>query len=87
MQKRIKRKRRRKLSTKEQKMLNGSEWILLGILFVGVTDFFVKQYDLKWSYLPYAFAVFGVLGIRLLIRFTAMLTKGANAFLNHIKDL
>ncbi|MCH9811649.1 hypothetical protein K0U07_02670 [bacterium] len=81
-------KRRKRLTVKERKkrMLKGSEWILLGILFVGISEAIVQQYDLTWRYLPYAFAVIGVLALRFLLAALRLLTSGMNSFLDSIND-
>lgn len=79
---------RKRLTAKERKkrMLKGSEWILLGILFVGISEAIVKQYDLTWRYLPYAFAVIGVLGLRFLLSMLRLITNGMNSFFDSISD-
>lgn len=82
------RKRSKRLTIKERKkrMLKGSEWILLGILFVGISEAIVKQYDLSWRYLPYAFAVCGVLATRIFLALLRIFTLGMNNFLDSIND-
>lgn len=80
--------RKRKLTMQERKkkMLKNSEWILLGVLFVGLSEAVVKHYALTWRYLPYAFAVCGVVGLRIFLSFLRLFTKGMNSFLDSIKD-
>ena len=88
MSKRIKRKKR-VLSIKERKkkMLKSSEWVLLGILSVAIFEILVNYYGLTWRYLPYAFAVCGVIVFRVFLSFMRIFTKGVSFFLDNIKDV
>jgi len=89
MAKRRKRKKKRPMSAKERrkKMLRGSEWVLLGILFVGISEFIVKHYGLNWRYMPYACAVWLVLLCRALFFCIKVVTKASNYLLNSLSDL
>jgi|GEM_PF-4966066 len=86
-----KRKRRKKapLSEKEKqrKMLKNSEWILVGIFFVAVSEIVIKKYELTWRYLPYTCAVLWVLAMQIFLRMVHIFTRGATYFLNSLKDL
>jgi hypothetical protein len=88
MTRRSRRRRGKKLSIRERKkkMLKSSEWILLGVLFVGLAEGVVKHYEITWRYLPYAFAVCGILAIRILLSFLRIFTSGMSTFLDSIKD-
>ena len=88
MAKRAQRRRKKKLTMRERKkkMLKNSEWILLGILFVGLSEAVVKHYDITWRYLPYALAVCGVVAIRVFLTVLRMFSTGMNSFLDSIKD-
>ena len=84
----VKKKRKRKaLAAKQQKksMLRGSEWVLLGILFVGISEFIVKCYSMSWRFMPYTIAVCIVLMGRFLLVAIKAVTKTANYFLDSIK--
>ena len=72
---------------RKKKMLKSSEWILLGILFVAISESIVKHYELTWRYLPYTFAVLGVLITKVLLKILQWISKGTNLFLNSLKDL
>ncbi len=84
-----KRKRKVVLTDKERKtkMLTSSEWILLGVFFVAVSETIVKHYELTWKYLPYTFAVVLVLSTKIMIKALQVISKGANIFLNSLKDM
>ena len=72
---------------RKKKMLKSSEWIILGILFVAISEAIVKHYELTWRYLPYTFSVLGVLITKSIIKFLQLISKGTNLFLNSLKDL
>ncbi len=72
---------------RKKKMLKSSEWILLGIFFVAISEGIVKHYELTWRYLPYTFAVIGVLITKVILKILQWISKGTNMFLNSLKDL
>ena len=81
------RKTRKRVSLKRRKskMLKSSEWILLGVFFVGISELLVNSMDLKWHYLPYAFAVCGVFIFKILLSIIRLFTRGTMIFLDRIK--
>ncbi len=86
----FKRKNKKKqpaVKQKKDKKLKASEWILLGILFVGISESLIKHYSLSWRFLPYTLAIFAVLIGKLLLYILKLLTKLANYLLFGIKNL
>ena len=81
--------KKKSLSVKDRrkKMLKGSEWILLGVLFVGISEFVVKYYGLTWRYVPYALAVWMVLITRILLKSLRIFTKGVTYLLSGLSEL
>lgn len=89
VRKRRKLKRKKKVTLKErrQNRLRGSEWILVGVLFVAISEFIVKYYGLNWRFMPYAAAVWMVLIFRILFKVMIVITKGLSYLLTGISDL
>jgi hypothetical protein len=89
MAKRRKKRKKKPLTQKERRnrMLSGSEWVLLGVFFVALSEGIVRYYGLSWRYMPYAFAVWMVLIFRMFLVMLRFVTKGANFILNSISDL
>ena len=83
-----KRKRKKKDALIKDKpkshMLKANELVLIGVVFVGVCEFVVRQYGLTWRYLPYAFAVWAVLICRALTAIAKRITKSASYFIDNI---
>ena len=81
--------KKKSLTVKERrkKMLKGSEWILLGVLFVGISECVVKYYGLTWRYMPYAVAVWMVLVTRILLKSLRIFTKGVTYLLSGLSEL
>ena len=72
---------------KKDKKLKGSEWVVLGILFVGISEIFVKHYSISWRFLPYTFAILAVLAGKLLLAVLKIFAKACNYFLYGIKNI
>jgi hypothetical protein len=80
---------KKKVAAKEKKdkKLKGSEWVVLGILFVGISEIIVNKYSLSWRFLPYTFAILAVLAGKLLLALLKIFTKACNYFLYGIKNI
>lgn len=85
-----KRRKKKTLSLKKKKakkMLRNSEWVLLGILCVAISELIVNYYGLSWKYLSYTFAVCSVIIFRVFLLFIKLFTKSANVFLDRINNV